>query len=83
VSLPRVRLESSVRESDTTWILDPREGHHHPLGKALPRRGPVRGASSGRKILMRLDLSSGEARGVVISESPEGSGREIWLLRGF
>ncbi|HOI80723.1 MAG: RsmE family RNA methyltransferase [Thermovirgaceae bacterium] len=83
MSLPRVRLESSVRESDTTWILDPREGHHL-LSVRRCRDGDLfEGLLPGRKILMRLDLSSGEARGVVISESPEGSGREIWLLAGL
>jgi len=83
VSLPRVRLESSIQESESAWILDPGEGHHLISVRRCRDGDLFEGLLPGRKILMRLDLSSEGARGVVVSESPEGSGNEIWLLAGL
>lgn len=83
MSLPRVRLESSSPESDTAWILDPKESRHLVSVRRCREGDLFEGLLPGRILLMRLELSSGRSRGIVVGETPERPREEIWLLVGL
>lgn len=83
MSLPRVRLESSVPEGDSAWILDPKEFHHLVSVRRCRHGDLFEGLLPGRILLMRLELSSGRSRGVVVGETPERPLKEVWLLAGL
>ena len=63
MSLPRVRLESSVPEGDSAWILDPQESHHLVTVRRCREGDLFEGLLPGRKLLMRLKLAPGLSRG--------------------
>ncbi|HON33272.1 MAG TPA: RsmE family RNA methyltransferase [Synergistales bacterium] len=80
MSLPRVRLESSVPEGDSAWILDPQESHHLVTVRRCREGDLFEGLLPGRKLLMRLELAPGLSRGVVLRETPESPKGNVWLL---
>ena len=83
MSLPRVRLESSRCEGDSLWILD-QEQSRHLIAVRRCRHGDLfEGLLPGRRLLLRLEISSSGAGGVVVSELQEEEGPKIWLLAGL
>lgn len=83
MSLPRVRLEASRCEGGPAWILD-QDQRRHLIAVRRCRNGELfEGLLPGRRILLRLDVSGSEARGVFVSETPEDDRRNIWLLAGL
>lgn len=83
MSLPRVRLEASRCEGDSLWILD-QEQSRHLIAVRRCRQGDLfEGLLSGRRLLLRLEISSSRVMGVTVSESPEEEGPRIWLLAGL
>ena len=83
MSLPRVRLESSVPEGDSAWILDPKESRHLVSVRRCRHGDLFEGLLPGRILLMRLELSSGRSKGIVVGETPERPLKEVWLLAGL
>ena len=83
MSLPRVRLDSSVPEGDSAWILDPEESHHLVTVRRCREGDLFEGLLPGRKLLMRLELAPGFSKGIVLRETPEERKGKVWLLAGL
>ncbi|HPD97117.1 MAG TPA: RsmE family RNA methyltransferase [Synergistales bacterium] len=83
MSLPRVRLEHSVQESDSVWVLDGEQGRHLLTVRRCRDGEFFEGLLPGRRILLRLETCGTLARGVKVRETPEEPMPEIWLLAGL
>ncbi|MDO9509183.1 MAG: RsmE family RNA methyltransferase [Thermovirgaceae bacterium] len=83
MSLPRVRLEGSRREGDSLWILDQEQGRHLIAVRRCREGDLFEGLLPGKKFTLRLKISGSEARGILVSASPEEASPRIWLLAGL
>ncbi len=80
MSLPRVRLDDSSRESASIWLLDRTESRHLVSVRRCRNGDLFEGLLPGKKLTMRLEISGREARGIVISEEVEPVRGSIWLM---
>ncbi len=80
MSLPRVRLDDSIRESASIWLLDRTESRHLVSVRRCRNGDLFEGLLPGKKLTMRLEISGREARGIVISEEVEPVRGIIWLM---
>ena len=83
MSLPRTRLEGSLRIDNKTWLIEPSEAHHLLNVRRCRNGQKIEALIEGRLFILRLEIKDGKLLGYVEEEKKAPPKRELWVLLGL